>query len=48
MPTDIKFSQVQISKIIQSGGFFGFWLGELDKKKYSQSLLFLLLKIICL
>ena len=32
MPTDIKFSQVQISKIIQSGGSFGFWLGKLGKK----------------
>ena len=32
MPTDIKFSKAQISKIIQSGGSFGSWLGNLGKK----------------
>ena len=29
--TDIKLSKVQIFKIIQSGGSFGFWLGNLGK-----------------
>ena len=32
MSTDIKLSQAQISKIIQSSGSFGFWLGSLRKK----------------
>ena len=32
MPTDIKLSKTQISKIIQSGGSFGSWLGNLRKK----------------
>ena len=32
MSTDIKFSKTQISEIIQSGGFFGPWLGNLGKK----------------
>ena len=32
MSTDIKLSKTQISKIIQSGGSFGSWLGNLDKK----------------
>ena len=32
MSTDIKFSKAQISKIIQSGGSFGSWLGNLGKK----------------
>ena len=32
MSTDIKLSKVQISKIIQSGGSFGFWLGNLGKE----------------
>ena len=32
MSTDIKLSKAQISKIIQSGGFFGSWLGNLGKK----------------
>ena len=32
MSTDIKLSKAQISKIIQSGGSFGFWLGKLGKK----------------
>ena len=30
--TDIKLSKAQISKIIQSGGSFGSWLGNLGKK----------------
>ena len=29
--TDIKLSKVQIFKIIQSGGSFGSWLGNLGK-----------------
>ena len=32
LSTDIKLSKSQISKIIQSSGFFGSWLGNLDKK----------------
>ena len=32
MSTDIKLSKAQISKIIQSGGFFGSWLANLRKK----------------
>ena len=32
MSTDIKLSKAQISKIIQSGGSFGFWLGNVRKK----------------
>ena len=32
MPTDMKLSKTQISKIIQSGGSFGSWLGNLGKK----------------
>ena len=32
MSTDIKLSKAQISKIIQSGGSFGSWLGNLEKK----------------
>ena len=32
MPTDIKLSKAQLSKIIQSGGSFGSWLGNLGKK----------------
>ena len=32
MSTDIKFRKAQISKIIQSGGSFGSWLGNLGKK----------------
>ena len=30
--TDIKLSKAQLSKIIQSGGSFGSWLGNLGKK----------------
>ena len=32
MSTNIKLSQAQISKMIQSGGSFGSWLGNLVKK----------------
>ena len=32
MSTDIKLNKVQLSKIIQSGGSFGFWLNNLGKK----------------
>ena len=32
MRTDIKLSKAQISKISQSGGSFGSWLGNLGKK----------------
>ena len=32
MPTDIKLSKAQISKIIQSGGSFGSSFGNLGKK----------------
>ena len=32
MPTVIKLSKAEISKIIQSGGSFGSWLGNLPKK----------------
>ena len=32
MSTDIKLSKAQISRIIQSGGSFGSWLGNLGKK----------------
>ena len=32
MSTDIKLSKAQISKIIQLGGSFGSWLGNLGKK----------------
>ena len=32
MSTDIKLTKAQISKITQSKGFFGSWLGKLGKK----------------
>ena len=32
MSTDIKLGKSEISKIIQSGGFFGSWLGTFGKK----------------
>ena len=32
MSTDIILSKAQISKIIQSGGSFGSWLGNLGRK----------------
>ena len=31
MPTDIKLSKAQISKIIQSGGFLGSLLSKLER-----------------
>ena len=37
MSTDIKLSKTQISKIIQSGGSFGSWLGNLGTYKYCYS-----------
>ena len=37
MPTDIKFSKAQISKIIQSGGSFSSWLGNLGKKALTNN-----------
>ena len=30
MSTGIKFSKVQISKVVQSAGSFGSWLADLD------------------
>ena len=36
MSTDIKLSKTQISKIIQSGGSFGSWLGNLGKKSLTN------------
>ena len=32
MSMDIKLREGQMSKIIQSSGFLGFWLGEVGKK----------------
>ena len=32
MSTNIKLSKTQISKIIQSGGYLGSWLGNLGEK----------------
>ena len=32
LSTNIKLSKTQISKIIQSDGFFSCWLGNLGKK----------------
>ena len=49
MPTNIKLSKPQISKIIQSDGSFGSWLGYLDRnalKISTKHLLFLWLEII--
>ena len=37
MSTDIKLSKAQVSKIIQSGGSFGSWLGSTKKYCYSFS-----------
>ena len=31
MSTDIKLSKTQISKIVHSGGSFGFWIANLGK-----------------
>ena len=36
MSTDIKLSQDQISKIIQSGRYFGSWLGNLRSKAITK------------
>ena len=36
MSTDIKHSKAQISKIIQSGGSFDFWLANIDKKTHAN------------
>ena len=47
MSTDIKLSKAQISKIIQSGGSFGSWFGNLGKKAL-KTLLFLWLEDIYL
>ena len=41
MSADIKLSQVQISKIIQSGGSFVSWLGNLGKKTLKKIAIFL-------
>ena len=32
MKTDVKLSKAKISKIVQSGGYFGSWLANLGKK----------------
>ena len=37
MSTEIRFSKVGISKIIQSGGFFGSWLGNIEKETLTNS-----------
>ena len=34
--TDMKLSKAQISKIIQSGGYFRSWLGNLGKKELTN------------
>ena len=36
MLMDIKLSKTQISKIVQSGGSFGSWLGNLSKKSLTN------------
>ena len=36
MSTDIKLIQVQISKIIQSGGYFDSWVGDLKNKNTNK------------
>ena len=36
MSTDIKLSKAQISRIIQSGGSFGSWSGNLGKKALTR------------
>ena len=36
MSTDIKLNKVQISKIIQSGGSFSSWSGNLGKKSLTN------------
>ena len=37
MLTDIKLSKTEISKIIQSGGSFGSWWGNLGNKKLTNT-----------
>ena len=37
MSSDIKLNKAQISKIIQSGGSFGSWLGNLGKKALTNT-----------
>ena len=39
--TGIKLSKIQISKIIQSGGSFGAWLGNLGKRSLTNGAIFL-------
>ena len=41
MSTDIKLSKTQISEIIQSGGSFGFLLGNLGNKSRTNIAIFL-------
>ena len=36
MWTDTKFSKAQISKMVQSDGSFGSWLGNLGKKTLTE------------
>ena len=36
MSTEIKLSKAQISKMIQSGGFFGSWLANLWNKSLTN------------
>ena len=36
MSTDIKLSQAQISKMIESDVYFGSWLGDLGKKMLTK------------
>ena len=37
MSTDVKLSKIQISKLIQSNGSFGSWLGNLGNKALSNN-----------
>ena len=37
MSTDVRFSKVGICKIIQSGGIFGSWLGNIEKETLTNS-----------
>ena len=41
MSADIKLSKAQISKIIQSGGSCGSWLGNLGKKALTNVAIYL-------
>ena len=36
VPRDIKLSRAQISKMIQSGRAFDYWLGNLEKKELTN------------